>query len=427
MTNTFHSLLRIMDSRKDLLTEDDCKVVLKNALQRDDFTLEDYTIEPFSETKEGLIGEHFLVRIHYNDDHMKTFFMKILNGSSKVLFELAKTLFAYEKEEFFYMTLLKEYQRLGVATVFAPDCYFCKPYLIVLENLCDNGYRGTPKAEPLDLIHCKICLKTLARFHAAGIIYEELKSKENGERYSLEKEYSKYFEEMVFANDDNPASKWLKYSLEAIFELIDHVPETINKTVFKERLRERLGQLFTKQTGSDQVRNTTLHGDLWSNNFLFAYNRNGEPIKGKLIDYQILKYGPPSLDVVQFLYTNTRKAFRNKHFEELLDYYYEQLVEEFKQERLDHNEILSKEEFLYVCEEVKLPAKLQTLADRSITFLSDVTYADALSSDEKLEKFLFDDRSKHIVSSFKEHEKFRDLITEDIVELRSILFANGQC
>lgn len=416
-----------MDSPKELLTEDDCKIILKNALRKDDYKLEDYIIEPFSETKEGMIGEHFLVRIHYNVDHIKTFFMKILNGASKVLFELAKTLFAYEKEEFFYLTLLKEYEKIGVATEFAPDCYFCKPYLIVLENLCDHGYRGTPKAEPLDLKHCKISLKTLAKFHAAGIIYEELKSKEDGERYSLEKEYSKYFAEMVFASEDNPASKWLKCSLEAIFELIDHVPETVSKTIFKERLRERLGELFSKETSSNQVRRTTLHGDLWSNNFLFTYNRDGEPIKAKLIDYQILKYGPPSLDVVQFLYTNTRKSFRNEHYEELLDYYYEQIIEEFKQKRLDHHEILSKDEFLYVCEEVKLPAKLQTLADRSITFLSDETYADALSSDEKLEKFLFDDRSKHIVNSFKEHEKFRDLITEDIVELRSILFANGEC
>lgn len=412
-----------MESRNNLLTIEDCKLILKNSLQRSDFKLEDHTIEPFSETKEGMIGEHFLVRIQYDQNHMKTFFMKLLDGPSKVLFELAKSLLAYEKEEFFYLTLLKEYEKMGIAVDFAPKCYLCKPYKVVLENLNDSGYRGTPKSQPLDLDHCKVCLKALAKFHAAGIIYEEMKSKEKDGKYNLQEEHPKFFQEMVFAGGDSPASKWLQCSLEAIFELIDEVPEIVSRTAFKERLKERLVELFSQEKPSSEIRHTTLHGDLWSNNFLFAYNRDSKPFKSKLIDYQILKYGPPSSDVVQFIYTNTRRAFRDKHFKELLDYYYEQLVEEFEQERLDSNDILSKEEFLYVCEEVKLPAKLQTIADRSITFLSDETYKDALSSDEQLEKFLFSDRSKHIVSSFKEHEKFRDLITEDIIELRSLLFA----
>lgn len=410
----------------ELLTEEDCKVVLKNCLKRDDFKMEGHTIEPFSETREGMVGEHFLVRIQYDDNHVKSFFMKVLNGSSKVLFELAKALFAYEKEEFFYTKLLEEYERVGLNSDFAPDCYFCKPYLIVLENLADAGYKSTSKVDPLDFNHCKVCLKTLAKFHATGMIYERLKSTETGKKYSLAEEHPKYFNETIFASGDNPASRWLQCSLEAILELIDQVPETISRTAFKQRLKERLEQIFSENDSCDSVRKTTLHGDLWSNNFMFAY-RDGEPFKAKLFDYQILKYGPPSLDVVQFLFTNTRKAFRDEHFEELLDYYYEKLCDELKSKDLDHSEVLSKDEFLYVCEEVKLPAKLQTLADRSITFLSDETYADAFSSDETLEKFLFDDRSKHIVSSFEKNEKFRDLITEDIVELRSILFANGQC
>lgn len=412
-----------MESVKDLLDEEDCKTILKNCLKRDDITFENYTIEPFSETREGLVGEHYLVRIQYDDNHMKSFFMKILNGSSQVLFELAKALFAYEKEEFFYTKLLKEYETVGIATDFPPDCYFCKPYLIVLENLVDAGFRGTPKTESLDLKHCKVCLKTLARFHAAGMVYERIKSKAEGGKYSLLKEYPKYFEEMVFASSgSNPAARWLQCSLEGIFVIIDQL--NVDKALFKERLGEALKQLVLQTKPSDKVTNTTLHGDLWSNNFLFAY-KDGEPVKGKLIDYQILKYGPPSLDVVQFLFTNTRKLFRDEHFDELLDYYYEQLCDELKSKDLES--VISKDEFLYVCEEVKLPAKLQTLADRSITFLSDETYADALSSDDKLEKFLFDDRSKHIVSSFEKNDKFRELITEDILELKSILFANGQC
>lgn len=409
-----------MESAKDLLNEDDCKTILKNCLKRDDVTFESYKIEEFSETKEGLVGEHFLVRIQYDGNHIKSFFMKILNGSSQVLFNLAKALFAYEKEEFFYMKLLKEYERYGIETKFPPECYFCKPYLIVLENLIDAGYRSTPKTRALDLKHCKVCLKTLAKFHAAGMIYERLK----GGDFNLFEEYSKYLKDMLFADGnggDNPGARWLQCSLEGIFEVIERLD--VDKDVFKERLNEALKELCAQEQYSSEIVNTILHGDLWSNNFLFAY-KNGEPSSCKLIDYQILKYGPPSVDVVQFLFTNTRKAFRDEHFDELLDYYYEQLCIEFKSKDLESQ--LTKDEFLCVCEKVKLPTKLQTLADRSITFLSDETYADALSSDDKLEKFLFDDRSKHIVNSFENNEKFRDLITEDILELKSILFTNEQ-
>lgn len=418
-------LFQIMEPLNDLLTQDDCIKILKNCLKRDDFNFENYTIQPFSETREGLVGEHYLVRIQYNETYTKSFFMKILNGSSRIVFELAKSLLAYEKEEFFYKNLLKQYELVNISTEFAPDCYFCKPYLIVLENLIDAGYRSTPKTESLDLNHCKVCLKTLAKFHAAGMIYEELKGKEIGKKYNLEKEYPKYFAEMIFArDDDNPAAKWLQCSIEGIFQLIDYVPEIVNGKNFKQRLSDALQQIFAQQKVCSEIKNTTLHGDLWSNNFLFAY-KDGEPFKSKLFDYQILKYGPPSLDVIQFLYTNTRKSFRDDYFNELLDYYHKQLSQEFETKNLET--ILSKEEFLLMCEEVKLPAKLQALADRSITFLSDETYADALSSDEKLEKFIFDDRSKHIVSAFEKNEKFRDLITEDIMELRSLLFTNSEC
>lgn len=417
-----------MEVNKGELTEEHCTTVLRNYLKSEDFKLTSHTMRPLSETREGLIGEHFIVTLEYetnNKSNAHSFFLKVLNGSSRVLFELAQSIKAYEKEEFFYTVVLEESRNRGIDTSFAPACYLCKPYSIVLENLANSGFKGTPKSKPLDLAHCKSSLVAIAKFHAAGITYEELRTKEDGSIFRFQEAHPEFFTNVLFGSEENSATRWLKASMEGILELVDLIPEDgISSVKFKEKLLEVLQEMSSEDGPSSDIRNTILHGDLWSNNQLHRY-KDGQPIQSKLIDYQVTKYGPPSLDVVQFLLTNTRKKFREAHYDELLCFYYESLNSCLSSAGLDSDVVLTKEEFLAVCEKVKVEAKLHTLADRSITLMSDDEYSEAVASDEALEKFIFDDRSKHIVQSFKQSDEFRDVITEDMLELRSMLF-DGQ-
>lgn len=413
-----------MEDCKFELQRQDCLTVLKNYLNADKYEFVSYELQPLSPTKEGFLGDHYILNISYKHQEKKqtqSFFLKTMDCSSKVIFELTKSLNAYEKEELFYTVLLPAFQKYDIDISFVPISYLCKPYFIVLENLRTAGYKGIPKKMWLDLEHCKVSLKSLAKFHTAGILYEQRESKERGNKYKLDDQYPELLKDVIFAGDENPAALFFKSSLEGIFQLISLIAENgVSKTAFAEKLEGAVSEILSADNELDQIRKTLLHGDLWSNNFLYCY-QDKSPVSSKLLDFQIIKYGPPSLDVLGFLYTNTRKQFRQEFAEDLLEYYYTTFGDILASKGMDISEVLPKEEFRSVCEGVKIAAKLQAIADRCITFLSDDTFTDIYKSDEELSAFIFESRAKHIVQAFSENEVFRELITEDMLELRSMV------
>jgi hypothetical protein len=54
-------------------------------------------------------------------------------------------------------------------------------------------------------------------------------------------------------------------------------------------------------------------------------SQNGKPIELRLLDFQIIRYASPVLDVVHYLFTTTTKELRDRHLNEFLDVYYETL------------------------------------------------------------------------------------------------------
>lgn len=411
-----------MDEQKNLINDEECRSILRNYLKTKDFDIVSYKVEPLP-SKDGFLGEHFTIEIDFNGQNevtSKSFFLKIINSSSQVMFDLCKNLNAYEKENFFYTTLIPEFQRYNIDVGFAPKYYFCKSNLIVLEDLSTQGYKAAPKKEWLDLEHCKMSLNALASFHSSALIYEEKRSKEDGTRYSLMDSYANFLQELMFSNEDNAATKFFRYSIEGLFELINTIFEDEDtRTEFSEKLQNVLESL-TIEDSSSTVRCTILHGDLWCSNFLYLYH-NKQLTSVKLLDYQFVKYGPPSLDVLQLLYTNTRKNFRDLHKNELLEHYYQELCDILHGKSIDIANVLPKEEFLSMCEEVKIPAKLQSIVDRCITFMADDNFVEAHKCEETLSAFIFENRSKHIIDAFNKDSKFRELILEDMSELKDLV------
>lgn len=59
----------------------------------------------------------------------------------------------------------------------------------------------------------------------------------------------------------------------------------------------------------------------------FFFSQNGEPSNTVLLDWQILRYVSPALDIVHFLFVCTDSDLRAKHFDDLLKIYHNSLTE----------------------------------------------------------------------------------------------------
>lgn len=59
------------------------------------------------------------------------------------------------------------------------------------------------------------------------------------------------------------------------------------------------------------------HGDCWIMNFLLKYV-DDKPTQAKMIDYQLVRYGSPALDLSFFFYSCTTQQLREEHYDSLL-------------------------------------------------------------------------------------------------------------
>ncbi|VEN39057.1 unnamed protein product [Callosobruchus maculatus] len=407
----------------ETVTIEQCEKILRNYLGHQQFKDGTYKVTPISKL-DGFIGKQHHLWISYETDlrrDTKRFFLKTLNESNPVMLKLSKEIKAYEKEAFFYETLVPVlFSKDIYLGDIVPKCYLCEDDIIVLEDLATASYRTAIKNESLDVHHCKRCLETLAKFHAYPIIFEILKSRELGRCYYLTEDYGDILDDKVFTEEGSGASQFFQYSIEGLYNLIDILPErTIDKEVFIEKLQEMLNIMMSAKNGSS-CRQTVLHGDLWGNNFMFKYGEEGIE-DCKLIDFQTVKYGPLAFDLLQFVMTNTRRSMRKEHESDLLQHYYDYFSKLLTRQGFRPDEILTEREFADACNIFRLPAKIQAVVDRSITLIPEEKYLEASKSEEAFSKFIFEERSKYMVEAFNSSSTYRDIMTEDIIELNEML------
>ncbi|KAJ8935740.1 hypothetical protein NQ314_012665 [Rhamnusium bicolor] len=135
------------------------------------------------------------------------------------MFALSKSIYAFEKESFYYEVVIPLLKSKGFEGSYVPKCFLCDPYIIVLEDLSLLSYKSTSKNESLDLKHCKKCLETLAKFHVEPILYELKKIEELGKNYSFNYEFRDILEDKVFSQEENGATKFMRCSIEGLFSI----------------------------------------------------------------------------------------------------------------------------------------------------------------------------------------------------------------
>lgn len=137
--------------------------------------------------------------------------------------------------------------------------------VLVMEDLKDKKFVLADRKVGLDLNHIKLSLNKLARFHAASMVLME-KSPEIFDNYDVG----------MFSRKTSSFHDFFSSNMDA---LINEVSTWEGFEAYVEKLRKLKGNMyeacfkaFDNDPGDMKV---LLHGDLWVNNMMFAYDQHG--------------------------------------------------------------------------------------------------------------------------------------------------------
>ncbi|KAL3281704.1 hypothetical protein HHI36_004910 [Cryptolaemus montrouzieri] len=400
------------------ITEEQIKRMLYEI--NSNFLMISYVVKPLEE-ENGLIAQHFSLRIFYKlERKLKELqlFLKTLNKNSPTVYNMSVRMLVFEKEQLFYMRLLPNFEKKGIDISYAPRGYLCENQAVIMEDLSIQGFKLSSKDKFSDLEHCQFCLATLAKFHISSILYEVCVTNSSGKPYNLQEEHPEQLIDVIYYGADEYLAKYVEQSLKGLIGLAEI---QFGDTIDLNKLRDQFNsETSTKSTDMPEMRCTILHGDLWSNNFLHKYDDNGKHIETKLIDFQLIKYGPPALDVLNFIFMNTTKSFRDKHSTYLLTFYFQKFEEFLLNRGLDVADILPKKNFLESCENLKRLAKIQAMVDLSLVCVPDEFMFETLIDDEKCKDFLLLNRKHYLEDIYNNYSEFREILYEHLLELKEM-------
>ncbi|XP_031629203.1 uncharacterized protein LOC116344683 [Contarinia nasturtii] len=191
--------------------------------------------------------------------------------------------------------------------------------VMLLEDLVESGYRLTSVHEGFDVDGAKLVLKRIATFHAiTAILQQENPNIFNNFKYG-----------MVTRHTDS-YNTFYTTGLEIIIEITSNWPEF---TVYTEKLKKLRETLIEKARCTFDIKpqhfNTLIHGDIWINNLMLKFKKKPTELEIEdviLIDFQYTCWNSPANDLQFFFNSSLKESLRPNCFDELIEYYHQQLV-----------------------------------------------------------------------------------------------------
>lgn len=171
----------------------------------------------------------------------------------------------------------------------------------------------------LDYSHCKVAITALAKFHATSVAC-----------YHDDPEFIKVMGEERLYKEDGPFREvfkpWMQGAVKIITSLVsdlDDCKESVDYFMSKsDKLGESATQLCKTRENGFNVLN---HGDFWMSNMLFKHDDSGNTLDVKFVDFQIMRFASPVLDLIYFFWTSASVEVRNHKQNELFAIYLDTL------------------------------------------------------------------------------------------------------
>ncbi|GLV41214.1 uncharacterized protein CBL_04738 [Carabus blaptoides fortunei] len=189
--------------------------------------------------------------------------------------------------------------------------------VIILDNLKTQGYLVEDRMKGFDLETSKIILKDLARLHATIVAMRKLKAEVFNEEVlpCLE----------TINNGGVMVDGFISAALTMASKIEECKPYFDKLKAMTDERSTYGGLLFP--TDSNKNFYTIVHTDFWLNNILILRDEFGNPIKTRIIDFQLTDYGSPIRDLLFFLYTSVQIDVFDLYSDDLIQIYYQAFTE----------------------------------------------------------------------------------------------------
>ncbi|CAG9859338.1 unnamed protein product [Phyllotreta striolata] len=266
--------------------------------------------------------------------------------------------------------------------------------IVVLENLKLANYECHPANILLDFRTYENIFRVYGKFHAISFAFKQ----KNPEKFAEICRPLKY--NWNFLNENETVLK----EVVKLFEKLEMYLKEENDEILLKYRKSYLDNRVALFKDCIQYKGTSiiLHGDCWSNNIMFKYNRAREIEEIKLIDFQMSSTGSPVLDLSYSLYSGAGKDTLN-NLDKLLKIYHSTLSEELRLYDCDPQEIYSYETLM---EEWKKLSRFGFILG-TVIFSSKFT---DVAQKVKVDEFV-NTPSNEILTTFNE-EKFKEVILD---------------
>jgi hypothetical protein len=171
--------------------------------------------------------------------------------------------------------------------------------IVVLEDMVPLGFTPSAERVVLDYDHCVVALKLLARYHA---VFYGLKKLETSRFHAFVKNIRLQNMGQSSPEDMSYFLKTMSYRAVMYLEGRQEMDQaTLDR--LKNRL-EHAGQHIVELMEPKEPLAVLCHGDFCRNNILFCYD-SGKPCNAVFLDFQLVKYASPAIDLSLFMYLNT--------------------------------------------------------------------------------------------------------------------------
>ncbi|KAJ3658258.1 hypothetical protein Zmor_010010 [Zophobas morio] len=195
---------------------------------------------------------------------------------------------------------------------------------LALSDLTVEGYQRIPRGKALNQPHTSAFLKLLAKFHALSLAFKDQRP-EDFENIATTLRENYYHENY---------RSWFEPHLKNLFataiDAVDkQLPQRYSKT-FENFLKTDVYSGICEGCRVRGPLSVVTHGDVWAPNFLVKYD--GENIeKIVIIDFQLSRYTTLSADLTFFLFTCADVDFLEEKWDDLVELYYESLVQNLQE------------------------------------------------------------------------------------------------